>query len=165
MPSVLTSLIRHLPAKLLLSASLILMPAHGEAEERDTELFRTLAALDAALFESYNNCDLEKNRAFFADDIEFYHDRGGLTVGADKIVRQLKENICGKTRRELVPGSLEAYPLKGYGAVQMGVHRFFSPADSKEPAGVAKFVHIWQLKDGTWKITRVISYDHGPAKK
>lgn len=128
-------------------------------------LFQTLAALDAELFDSYNRCDLEKNRSFFADDLEFYHDQAGLTVGADKLVGQLKQNICGKTRRELVPGSLEVHQLKGYGAVQTGVHRFFTPPGAKEPGGEAKFIHIWRYDKGKWKITRVISYDHGPGKK
>jgi len=33
-------------------------------------------------------------------------------------------------------------------------------AEDTEPVGEAKFVHLWQLKDGAWKITRVLSYDH-----
>ena len=64
-----------------------------------------------------------------------------------------------------MPGSLRAYPLNGYGAVQLGVHRFFSPIDASEPVGLAKFIHIWRNQDGKWKITRVISYDHAPVKK
>jgi hypothetical protein len=46
----------------------------------------------------------------------------------------------------------------------MGVHRFFTPIDAKEPAGEAKFIHLWRYKQGEWKITRVISYDHRPIK-
>jgi hypothetical protein len=138
---------------------------HAADESDQSELFKTLAALDAALFDSYNKCDLEKNRKFFAEDLEFYHDQGGLTVGVDTLTEQLKKNICGKTRRELVDGSLEVHPLKGYGAVQIGVHRFFSPVDAKEPVGEAKFIHIWRYKQGEWKITRVISYDHRPLNK
>jgi hypothetical protein len=147
----------------LVSASLFAV-THATAADEHEQLFKTFAALDAALFDTYNKCELEKNRTFFADDLEFYHDQGGLTVGADTLTEQLRKNICGKTRRELVPGSLEVHELKGYGAVQMGVHRFFSPIDAKEPVGEAKFIHIWRFKDGAWKITRVISYDHGSVK-
>ena len=145
---------------------LLFAAAHAVAADgpKPGKLFETLAALDTALFDSYNKCELEKNRSFFVDDLEFYHDQGGLTTGADNLVAQLKKNICGKTRRELVPGSLEVHELKGYGAVQMGVHRFFSPIDAKEPVGEAKFIHIWRYKDGQWKIARVISYDHGGVK-
>ncbi|MBI4909337.1 MAG: nuclear transport factor 2 family protein [Acidobacteria bacterium] len=142
-----------------------LLPTCLQAQPTGDELFRTLAALDAALFDSFNKCDLEKNRTFFADDLEFYHDQSGLTVGADKVVQQLKQNICGKVRRELVAGSLEAHALKGYGAVQIGRHRFYNPPSAAEPGGEAKFIHIWRYLDGKWKITRVISYDHEAVRK
>ena len=129
-------------------------------------LFRTIAALDAALFDAYNRCDLEKFGAFFIDDVEFYHDQGGVTLGRQNLTESVKENICGKVRRELVPGTLEVYPIKGYGAVEMGVHRFHQPnAEKSEPPGEAKFVHLWQNQDGVWKITRVISYDHHALAK
>jgi len=36
---------------------------------------------------------------------------------------------------------------------------------STDSDGLAKFFHVWLLKDGTWKMARVISYDHGPAPK
>ena len=81
MLGVLTSFTR----KLVLLLPLAFVPPYLFADEKGDELFRTLAALDAALFDSYNECDLEKNRTFFADDLEFYHDKGGLTVGADKL--------------------------------------------------------------------------------
>jgi len=68
--------------------------------------------------------------------------------------------------RELVPGTLEVYPLKGYGAVEIGVHRFHHPGrESAEPVGEAKFIHLWQNQDGVWKITRVISFDHRALAK
>lgn len=154
--------IRHLRT-LVLFLPLITIPLIAQPSVE--ELSRTLAALDAEFFDSYNKCDLEKNRKFFADDLEFYHDQTGLTVGADTVMAQLKQNVCGKVRRELVPGSLEAHVLKGFGAVQQGVHRFYNPPTAKEPGGEAKFIHIWQLRDGRWKITRIISYDHAPIRK
>jgi hypothetical protein len=124
------------------------------------ELFRTIASLDSALFDSYNGCDLEKFKTFFTDDVEFYHDQGGLTVGAQALAEQVEKNICGKARRELVAGMLQVYPMRGYGAVEIGAHRFYQPKKRREPTGEAKFIHLWQQKDGVWKITRVISYDH-----
>jgi ketosteroid isomerase-like protein len=124
------------------------------------DLFRTIASLDRALFDSYNGCDLEKFKTFFTDDVEFYHDQGGLTVGARAVAEQVEKNIGGKARRELVAGTLQVYPMHGYGAVEIGVHRFYQPKEGSEPTGEAKFIHLWQRKDGVWKITRVISYDH-----
>jgi len=130
------------------------------------ELDKAVAALDAVLFDSYNRCDLEKFASFFAEDVEFYHDQGGVTLGRAALTDSVKKNICGKVTRELVPGSLQVYYMKGYGAVEIGVHRFHHPGhDDTEPVGEAKFIHLWQYKDGAWKITRVISFDHHQAAK
>jgi hypothetical protein len=130
------------------------------------ELDKAIAALDAALFDSYNRCDLEKFSSFFADDVEFYHDQGGVTLGRAALTDSIKKNICGKVTRELVPGTLQVHYMKGYGAVEMGVHRFHHPGhEDTEGVGEASFIHLWQYKDGAWKITRVISYDHHSAAK
>jgi hypothetical protein len=124
-------------------------------------LFQTIASLDTSLFDAANRCDLPKLGTFFTDDLEFYHDLSGLSVGKQDFLDKSKNNICGKVRRELVPGSLEVYPIKGYGAVEIGVHRFYHPGhDDTMAIGEAKFIHIWQYKDGAWKISRVISFDH-----
>ena len=139
------------------------MTVGAHAQPAD-ELYRTISDLDTALFDSYNSCDLEKFKSFFTDDLEFYHDQGGLTVGSQTVTEQVKKNICGKVRRELVAGTLKVYPMHGYGAVEVGSHRF-QPAKGGEPTGEAKFIHVWQRKDGAWKITRVISYDHVALKK
>jgi hypothetical protein len=77
----------------------------------------------------------------------------------------VKKNICGKVTRELVPGTMQVYHMKGYGAIEMGIHRFHHPGhEDTEGVGEGRFVHLWQYKDGSWKITRVYSYDHHSAK-
>jgi len=130
------------------------------------ELEKAVTALDAALFDSYNRCELTKFATFFTDDVEFYHDQGGVTLGKANLTESVKRYICGKVTRELLPGTLRIYPMKGYGAVEMGVHRFHHPGhDDTEGVGEARFIHLWQYKDGAWKITRVISYDHHAAAK
>jgi ketosteroid isomerase-like protein len=128
--------------------------------QASTELVKTITGLDAALFDAYNRCDLDTFGALLADDLEFYHDQTGLGVGKQNTIDAVKNNICGKVRRELVPGTLEVYPIHGFGAVEIGVHRFYHPGQQPDAPGEAKFVHIWQLKDGVWKLTRVISIDH-----
>jgi hypothetical protein len=128
----------------------------------EEELTRAVTALDKQLFDAYNTCNIEKLGTLVVDDLEFYHDKTGLTVGKKPFLNAIKMNICGKVTRELVPGSREVYTLHGYGAVEIGVHRFHHPGDSD--VGEAKFVHLWQYKDGAWKVTRVISYDHGATK-
>ena len=125
------------------------------------ELRAKIASLDAELFDAFNRCDLEKFKSFFVEDVEFYHDNDGLTVGRQNVTEAVKKNICGRVTRQLVPSTLEVYPLPGFGAIEIGVHRFHHPqAEDTEPVGEGKFVHVWQNKDGAWKITRVLSYDH-----
>jgi len=136
-----------------------------ESMQNQADLDKAISALDSALFDAYNRCDLEKFSSFFVDDVEFYHDQGGVTLGKDKLTKSVKDNICGgDVRRELVPGTLQAHYMKGYGAVEIGVHRFYHPK-SNTPPGEGRFIHLWQYKDGAWKITRAISYDHHAAQK
>ena len=143
---------------------LAILPLHAESASnasKSGELFNTVASLDRSLFDAYNQCDLEKFGTFFIEAVEFYHDQGGVTLGRQNLVESVQKNICGKVRRELVPETLEVYPMRGFGAVEMGVHRFHQPkVDAVKPVGEAKFIHLWQNQDGVWKITRVISYDH-----
>src|SRR5208282_3736701 len=157
---------------LLLMSLLVLFAGQAGAQavpslqdiKSQAELDKAIASLDAALFDSYNRCELEKFASFFVEDVEFYHDQGGVTLGRDKLTESIKKNICGRVTRELVPGTLQVYYMKGYGAVEMGVHRFHHPGhEDTEPVGEGKFIHLWQYKDGAWKITRVISYDHHNA--
>ena len=65
--------------------------------QNQQELDQVGAALDTALFDAYNKCDLDKFSSFFVDDVEFYHDQGGVTSGKTALTDSLKKNICGKT--------------------------------------------------------------------
>jgi ketosteroid isomerase-like protein len=134
--------------------------------QRQQQLEQVITAIDAALFDAYNRCDLAKFSSFFTHDVEFYHDQGGVTLGEPALTESVKQNICGKVTRELVPGSLQVFPMKNYGAVEIGVHRFHHTGhDDTEPLGEGRFIHLWQYKDGAWKISRVISYDHHGVPK
>jgi ketosteroid isomerase-like protein len=129
-------------------------------------LYQTIKALDTEVFNAYNRCDLPKFSSFFAEDLEFYHDKTGLTRGRQALVDGVQRNICGKVTRQLVPGTLEVYPIANYGAVEIGIHRFHHPGhDDAESVGEAKFVHLWQQTNGGWKITRVFSFDHQSVTK
>ena len=103
-------------------------------------LFKTIQPLDARLFEAYNRCDLATLGAIVSDDLEFYHDQTGLSVGKAPFIAASKQNICHKVERTLVPASLAVYPLKRYGAVEIGVHRFHHPGHPEHGMGQARFV-------------------------
>ncbi len=128
-------------------------------------LDQTVLALDTALFTAYNTCNLPAFSALVADDVEFYHDHGGLTLGNAALTESIRKNICGRVTRELVPGSLRAYHMDNLGAIEVGTHRFFENG-SPNPSGEAQFTMLWLYKDGAWHLSRVLSYDHHtlPAK-
>ncbi len=122
------------------------------------ELHDTITRMDSILFDAYNNCKLGVFESLISDDIEFYHDRGGLTTSKKEVVEAIKNNICGKVTRELLKGSIEVYPIPDYGAVQMGAHRFYNNQEKgNKPSHFSKFVHTWGRENGQWKATRVIS--------
>ncbi|MBX2966730.1 MAG: nuclear transport factor 2 family protein [Cyclobacteriaceae bacterium] len=129
--------------------------------QHNNELFTKIHALDSTLFTAFNTCDIETFKSMFATDLEFYHDKGGLT-GYEHTVNAIKGNCERKLGlvRTLVPGSMEVYPIGDYGAVQIASHQFCHVENGKNDCGIFKFIHVWKNDKGTWKISRVISYDH-----
>ena len=128
-------------------------------------LFATIAALDTAVFDSFNQCQspdqLQKHAGYFAPDVEFYHDTGGVTWTRQEMIANTAKNACGNYRRELVPGSLRVFPIGNFGAIELGVHRFCQSATA-QCESMADFVIVWRYQDGAWQITRVLSYGHRP---
>ena len=146
----------------LLAASAFARAAEPPAQPGpDSELYRAVAALDTQLFDAYNRCDLDAFRALLADDLEFYHDQGGLMLGADAVTDATRKYICGKVRRELVPGTLEVDRIEGYGAIELGSHRFCE-IDSDRCMGVARFLQAWKRDRDRRQATRIISFGHRP---
>lgn len=137
--------------------------AQGTDGLQSGALFDALLRMDSTLFEaSFETCDATQANAIFSEDVEFYHDQTGLAVGD-----QVRENTrrltasCPRDRgisRSIVPASLRVYPIRGYGAVQIGMHRFDERGASTST--LAKFVNLWRLQDGRWRLARVLSLDH-----
>lgn len=149
-----------IPARLLLIASIVSWcPLYAQSDAQPDDLAKTIRSLDTKLFDAYNHCDLATLGSMVSDNLEFYHDQTGLSVGKAPFLAAIKQNICGKVQRELLPDTLEIYPINNYGAVEIGIHRFHHPQDSAN-IGDAKFVILWQDIEGDWEVTRVISYEH-----
>jgi len=121
------------------------------------ELYNVIVHMDSVYFNAYNSCDMEAQARIYADSIEFYHDKGGLTTSKQALLDAIKKNICGKVTRELVPGSIEVYPIAGFGAVEIGLHRFINHAEGDSRSKPDKFIVVWKQKSDRWQITRVIS--------
>jgi len=145
----------------------LLPPTHASPPERSPEeLNRVVTALDSAVFDSFNRCsdpgELARHAGYFAEDVEFYHDSGGVTWNRDDMLARTRDNACGNYRRELVEGSFEVYPIKGFGAIAQGTHRFCE-TNSSSCDGLADFVMVWREQEGIWQLTRVLSYGHRSA--
>jgi hypothetical protein len=120
------------------------------------KLYQTVVKLDSLYFDTYNNCNLAKMDSLTAEDIEFYHDRAGLTTSKKELIAAIHKNICGKVTRILTKGSIEAYEIPGFGAIEFGYHSFRNIAEPGE-SHPSKFVIMWRLKNDKWQIARVIS--------
>ena len=149
----------------LLLLSLLLMSPAATVLAGD-DLTTTVATLDRAVFDSFNRCQdpaqLEKHAGYFDPEVEFYHDTGGVTWTREAMLENTRKHACGHYTRELVAGSLQVFPVKDFGAIAQGSHRFCEVATGK-CEGLADFVMLWHRHDGTWSITRVLSYGHRPA--
>ena len=125
------------------------------------ELQNEVAAADSALFAAFNKRDLTTLMSFFTRDLEFYQDNEGVEDYAQtkRDFGQMFEQGA-PIRRELVPGSLEVFPIRNYGAMEVGRHRFCHVEAGKEDCGTFSFVHIWRRTRKGLQIARVISYGH-----
>jgi hypothetical protein len=127
------------------------------------ELYNSIRVQDSMLFAAFNAHDSSALMAYFSADLEFYHDKGGLadfTQTAAGFSTLFANNATTGLRRDIVPGSLEVYPIGEYGAVETCLHRFCHEENGKQDCGTFKNVMIWKKSDGKWQVTRVISYDH-----
>jgi len=116
---------------------------------------------DAAFFGAFNAHDLESMMAFFAADVEFYHDKDGR-VSFDQLKTGFQTMFSRNDgiRRDLVPGTLRVYPVPNYGAIATGTHKFCHVEGGKDDCGAFQFVLVWQKQDGRWRVTRALSFDH-----
>jgi hypothetical protein len=123
----------------------------------DKVLYDKIVSMDKDFFYAYNTCDLEKQASIYSDDIEFFHDKGGLMTSKDEIIEGTKRNICGKVTRTLIEGSIEVYPINNYGAVEIGFHKFYNNQEPDAESIPSKFIAMWYNDNGNWRMTKVIS--------
>ena len=155
------------PAFLLLIPTIALAQAAEPAPQSQDTLFKQMAQLDHEVFDAFNRCSdpaqLQKHAGYFDAGVEFYHDTGGVTWTRDAMIANTAKYACGHYTRELVAGSLQVSPVKDFGAIEHGVHRFCQ-VDTGRCEGEADFTMVWRLRDGQWTITRVLSYGHRPSQ-
>jgi hypothetical protein len=152
-------------------------------ENKNSDLYKAIMSRDSLLFNiGFNTCDLSQSENLFSDQLEFYHDKGGLSNKSESL-KALKNGLCNspttyQSRRELVNGSTQVFPLYKdgilYGAIQNGIHQFYETnAEKGKPllkeneklVGKARFTHVWILENNNWKLKRILSYDHLPSNE
>ncbi len=121
------------------------------------EIYDTIVALDKTYFDAYNSCDMETQAALYDDDLEFFHDKGGLSTSKPELLMAIKNNICNKVTRTLLEGSIEVYPINNYGAIEIGYHKFYNNEEPDAISKPSKFIVIWKQGIEKWTITKVIS--------
>src|SRR6476620_6366327 len=122
------------------------------------EFYNKIVYLDSIFFDAYNRCDTALMDSLMAEDLEFYHDKGGFSNSKKETMNAVKRNICGKVTRELLKGSIEVYEIKDFGAIEIGFHGFHNNQEKPpERTHFSKFIHTWRFRDNKWQITRVIS--------
>lgn len=138
--------------------------------DKSSDLFKILKTKDSLLFNvGFNTCDISQFENLVSENFEFYHDKSGITSSKADFIKSIKDGLCKlsyKPRRALDEKSLVVYPLEKdgvlYGAIQMGTHRFYAVEKDKPEylTSVANFTHIWLLQNGSWKLSRGLSYNH-----
>lgn len=133
----------------------------------DDALYQTISKLDSAFFGAFNHCEapaqLQKHASFLDPNLEFYHDKGGVTWTRDAYIDKTRQNVCGHYNRRLTPDSLQVYPIKDFGAIEEG-DQSFCDIKSDKCFGEAKFLIVWRQTPGGWHVTRVFSYGHHAIK-
>jgi hypothetical protein len=127
----------------------------------DKSLFDSIAQMDSLMFAAYNTQNLTVMKTYFTKDLEWYQDNGGL-LNYETVFTNFQSifDRPEKLSRELVKGTLEVIPVKNFGAIEIGQHRFKHMENGKLEVGTFRFVMIWKNDNGNWKISRVISFDH-----
>ena len=119
-----------------------------------------ISGLDDSLSAAFNAHNADALMSLFARDLEFYHDTQG--VQDYQAVSAGFRSLFGSNsdiQRERV-GALEVYPVRGYGAIEVGTHRFCHTEGGRRDCGTFKFVQVWRREIRGWKIARVVSYGH-----
>jgi ketosteroid isomerase-like protein len=152
--------------QLILVAWLAQGVAAADSDGRDLDvksgpLFETIARMDRHLCAAFNAHDVDRMMSMTTKDLEFYQDNDGLK-GYQQCYDDFKRMFAASSdiQRELIDSSIEVYPIKDYGALEIGQHRFCHTENGKKECGVFKFTMLWQKSEDSWKVARVISYGH-----
>jgi ketosteroid isomerase-like protein len=119
-----------------------------------------IRTMDDSLSAVFNAHNADALMTLFARDVEFYHDTDGLENYEAVSAGFHRMLASGNGMRRERVGALEVYPVKGYGAIQVGAHQFCHTENGRQICGTFRFLHLWRRESGHWQIARVMSYAH-----
>ena len=137
------------------------------------EMTAVIAKADGDLFAAvFDTCNADVVASMLTGDFRFVHDKNGETVRAQFVddlrghCERVKTGEDFPARRELVPGSLEVWPINKYGALETGVHRFYArvPGKPEQLTETGNFMILWKQVGGKWLMAESISYGHKLAE-
>lgn len=117
------------------------------------------ANFDRVFFDAFNRCDLAALGKLIAEDLEFFHDLNGTLRGRTAFIEAVRNNVCGKFKRESVPATVESWTLGKEGLIYSGTHRFCHEGKAG-CQGQGRFLHVLTEREGQLVLARVVSYDH-----
>ncbi len=145
------------------------VPADAKSADASSDSEQALRDADAGYWRAFNACDAAAMGSYLAEDLEFYHDKGGLTRSRAGMVDATMKGICSnpnvRVRRGPETASITYDPIPGYGAVLSGQHQFYMTEKGmpERLTGTAKFVMLWHFDGGHWLLARGFSLDHQPV--
>jgi hypothetical protein len=134
---------------------------NSAAAQTSGPLFNEIQHLDSLQFDAFNSRNLDQLMNYFDSTLELYQDNTGV-----RNFDQTKQAFGGLFKmnyvltRKLIPGTMEVYPIRDYGAIETGQHTFSHIENGQLQSFTYKFMQIWQKKDGVWRVTREITYGH-----
>ena len=63
----------------------------------DQETYDIIVSKDKEYFDAYNTCDMKTQASLFSENIEFFHDKGGLSTSKQEILSSLEKEHLRKS--------------------------------------------------------------------
>jgi hypothetical protein len=133
----------------------------SEYRPEHQQLFDTIFRYDNLMFDAFHQRNIQSFQKYFTADLEIYQDNIGVRR-YDEAMKAFAELFLKEyvLKRMLIPGTMEVYPIQGFGAIQTGWHSFSHAENGVFVCDTFKFMHIWKQELQEWKVSRIVTYNH-----